>query len=67
MQFCLFSVTMQFSVVFLVASLAVTSAQLIPRNVVGVLGIENGNDVGRWEVNEFCPHGTYAVGFDLKV
>ena len=58
---------MQFSLIAFVATLAVASAQLIPRNVVGILGVENGNDIGRWEVNEFCPHGTYAKGFDLKV
>ena len=46
---------------------AVTSAQLIPRTVVGIVQVTNGNDVGKWGINEFCPMGTYAVGFDLLV
>ena len=38
-----------------------------PRNVVKTLNVTNGVEVGTWRREEFCPMGSYAAGFELKV
>ena len=38
-----------------------------PRNVTKTLAVDNGVDVGSWRREEFCPKGSYAAGFELKV
>lgn len=38
-----------------------------PRQVVKLLTVNNGHAWGSWERAQFCPTGTYATGFELKV
>lgn len=38
-----------------------------PRQVVQMLTVGNGHSWGQWERMEFCPMGTYASGFEIKV
>ena len=38
-----------------------------PRSVTDVLNVTNGAESGHYRREEFCPEGTYATGFQLKV
>ena len=48
---------------------AAVSAQheSFPRNVTKTLTVDNGVEQGTWRREEFCPMGSYAAGFELKV
>jgi len=37
------------------------------RSITQVLSVTNGGPWGTWRREEFCPEGTYATGFELKV
>ena len=43
------------------------AAQTYPRHVTKELSVLNGAETGTWRREEFCPKGTYASGFKLKV
>ena len=38
-----------------------------PRDVLKTLYVKNGGSRGYWQAPEFCPVGTYAAGFRIKV
>ena len=38
-----------------------------PRDVVKTLYVKNGGTRGTWQAPDFCPVGTYASGFRIKV
>ncbi|KAK9954915.1 hypothetical protein ABG768_014829 [Culter alburnus] len=43
------------------------SERSIERSFVSTLTVTNGLEGGSWGQREFCPSGTYAAGFSLKV
>ena len=59
--------TVVFVLSFLIAAVTAQSFEEFPRNVVKTLNVTNGVTVGDWQREEFCPYGSYAAGFQLKV
>ena len=54
--------------VLALAAMAAAQYESFPRNVTKTLRVDNGLDgVGYWRREEFCPEGSYAGGFQLKV
>ena len=55
---------------FLILTVTVTNALVLQngdRHVTKELFVGNGGPFGYWKTPEFCPAGTFASGFSMKV
>ncbi|XP_045189853.1 vitelline membrane outer layer protein 1-like [Mercenaria mercenaria] len=61
---------MQHSVVLFILSISVASGFLLEtsnRNVTKILKVTNAGRYGYWSNPQFCPPGTFASGFSMKI
>jgi hypothetical protein len=61
---------MKSSILFLIYGISVVNALVLQsgkRHVTKELFVANGGQFGYWSAPEYCPPGTFASGFSMKV